>query len=73
MKVPAILDGYRVPPLFGSARCAEPNRASKRSFSYVAIDARIPADQPLRAMKTLLELLAVDLTPQFAAIYADSG
>src|SRR6476619_7500619 len=42
-------------------------------FSYVAIDARIPADHPLRAMKTLLEPVLADLAPRFATMYADGG
>jgi transposase len=42
-------------------------------FSYVAIDARIPADHPLRAMKALLEPVLADLAPRFATMYADGG
>jgi transposase len=42
-------------------------------FSYVAIEARIPADHPLRAMKALLEPVLAELAPRFAAMYADGG
>ena len=42
-------------------------------FSYVAIDARIPADHPLRTMKALLEPVLTELAPRFAAMYADTG
>ena len=42
-------------------------------FSYVAIDARIPTDHPLRAMKALLEPVLAELAPRFAAMYADGG
>jgi len=42
-------------------------------FSYVAIDARIPADHPLRAMRALLERVLADLAPRFATMYADGG
>jgi len=42
-------------------------------FSYVAIDARIPADHPLRAMKALLEPVLTELAPRFATMYADGG
>lgn len=42
-------------------------------FSYVAIEARIPADHPLRAMKQLLEPVVADLAPRFATMYADGG
>ena len=42
-------------------------------FSYVAIDARIPADHPLRAMKALLEPVLAELAPRFATMYANGG
>ena len=42
-------------------------------FSYVAIDARIPTDHPLRAMKQLLEPVLAELAPRFATMYADGG
>ena len=42
-------------------------------FSYVAIDARIPADHPLRAMQALLEPVLADLAPRFATMYAEGG
>ena len=52
-------------------RGAEPGQ--QVLFSYVAIDARIPADHPLRAMKQLLEPVVTELTPRFATMYADGG
>src|SRR5687767_4229142 len=42
-------------------------------FSYVSLEARIPADHPLRAMKALLEPVLADLAPRFAAMYAERG
>ena len=42
-------------------------------FSYVAIDARIPVDHPLRAMKQLLEPVLAELAPRFATMYAEGG
>ena len=42
-------------------------------FSYVAIDARIPADHPLRAMKALLDPVLAELAPRFRTMYADGG
>jgi transposase len=42
-------------------------------FSYVAIEARIPADHPLRAMKALLEPVLAEMGPRFARMYADGG
>src|SRR5215207_3948749 len=42
-------------------------------FSYVALEARIPADHPLRAMRALLDPVLRELAPRFAAMYADCG
>ena len=42
-------------------------------FSYVAIEARIPADHPLRAMRRLLEPVLAEMGPRFAGMYADGG
>jgi transposase len=42
-------------------------------FSYVALEARIPADHPLRAMRALLEPVLRELAPRLATMYADSG
>ena len=41
-------------------------------FSCVALEARIPADHPHRAMRAVLEPLLRDLGPRFATMYADS-
>lgn len=42
-------------------------------FSYVSLEARIPADHPLRAMKALLEPVLAELAPRFQAMYAERG
>jgi transposase len=42
-------------------------------FSYVAIEARIPSDHPLRAMKALLEPVLIEIAPRFATMYAEAG
>ena len=67
-------DGYRVPfsPSSG-VRDARAETDQQVLFSYVAIDARIPADHPLRAMKALLEPVLADLAPRFAPMYAEGG
>ena len=52
-------------------RGAEPGQ--QVLFSYVAIEARIPPDHPLRAMKALLEPVLAELAPRFATMYADGG
>lgn len=42
-------------------------------FSYVALEARIPADHPLRPLKALVEPVLAELSPRFAALYARTG
>lgn len=42
-------------------------------FSYVSIEDRIPADHPLRAMRTLVDPMLAELSPQFDALYSREG
>ena len=42
-------------------------------FSYRSIEDRIPADHPLRAMRTLVEPVLAALSPRFQAMYAVIG
>ncbi|MGH8512149.1 MAG: IS5 family transposase [Gammaproteobacteria bacterium] len=42
-------------------------------FSYRSIEDRIPADHPLRAMRSLVDPLLVELSPRFQALYAAIG
>ncbi|MEJ7810611.1 MAG: IS5 family transposase [Gemmatimonadaceae bacterium] len=42
-------------------------------FSYVALEARIPSDHPLRPVRALVDRALVTLSPTFDAIYADHG
>jgi len=42
-------------------------------FSYVALEERIPADHPLRALKALVEPVLAELSPRFDAIYEGEG
>jgi transposase len=42
-------------------------------FSYVAIEARIPQDHPLRTMRRLVDPILAELSPRFEAIYAEAG
>lgn len=42
-------------------------------FSYVALEERIPADHPLRALKALIEPVLAELSPRFEAIYEADG
>src|SRR6202051_3287133 len=42
-------------------------------FSYVSLEQRVPADHPLRAVRKLTDAVLGTLSPEFDALYADSG
>jgi transposase len=42
-------------------------------FSYVSIEDRIPADHPLRAMRSLVEPVLTALSPRFQTMYSTIG
>ena len=42
-------------------------------FSYVSLEARIPADHPLRPMRAMVDRALVALSPRFDALYVDWG
>ncbi len=42
-------------------------------FSYVSLEQRVPQDHPLRAVRKLTDAVLRSLSPEFDALYADSG
>ncbi len=42
-------------------------------FSYVSLDARIPADHPIRPLRRLVDQVLLDLSPHFATLYTHRG
>ena len=42
-------------------------------FSYVSLEQRAPSDPPLRAVRKLTDAVLRSLSPDFDALYADSG
>ncbi len=42
-------------------------------FSYISPEQRVPQDHPLRAIRTLVDQVLVELSPAFAALYAPVG
>ena len=42
-------------------------------FSYVDLEARVPKEHPLRAIRRLVDAALIDLSPAFAALYAPIG
>jgi hypothetical protein len=42
-------------------------------FSYVSTDARIPANHPLRKLRTMVNAILSSMDDQFAPLYSDKG
>ena len=42
-------------------------------FSYIALEDRIPADHPLRVIRTLIDPMLVALSPRFDTLYSPQG
>ena len=42
-------------------------------FSYVSPDERVPADHPLRQIRSLVDGILKDMSPQFGKLYSDVG
>src|SRR5215467_11806305 len=49
------------------------DQRSEGLFSYVRLEARIPADHPLRPIRDLVDAALRDLSPAFDKLYADEG
>src|SRR5579872_6352716 len=49
------------------------DRTSGALFSYVDVEARIPANHPLRAMRRLTDAALAELDPRFSALYEGIG
>ena len=49
------------------------DRKSEGMFSYVRLEERVPANHPLRAIRTLVDAVLTDLSPAFEALYARVG
>ena len=48
-------------------------RVQDGMFSYVSLEQRVPQDHPLRAVRVLTDAVLRTLSPEFDALYADSG
>lgn len=42
-------------------------------FSYISPEQRVPADHPLRLIRTLVDGVLVELSPEFSRLYAKTG
>jgi transposase len=42
-------------------------------FSYISPEERVPQDHPLRAIRTLVDAVLQEMSPQFASLYSSTG
>ena len=49
------------------------DRQTGKLFSYISPEELVPADHPLRAIRSLVNAALDRLSPEFAAIYARNG
>jgi transposase len=64
---------YFGPTSTASAPMRGPDERQSILFSYRLIEDRIPADHPLRAMRSLVDPVLVELSPRFQALYSGIG
>ncbi len=50
-----------------------PDEKQDAIFSYISPEERVPADHPLRKIRTLVDEVLRDMSRQFAKLYADTG
>ena len=50
-----------------------PDEKQDAIFSYISPEERVPADHPLRKIRTLVDEVLGDMSRQFAKLYADTG
>jgi transposase len=48
-------------------------RVEDGMFSYVSLEQRVPTDHPLREVRKITDAVLHTLSPEFDALYADSG
>jgi transposase len=50
-----------------------PDKKQDAIFSYVSPEERVPSDHPLRLIRTLVDGILKDMSPQFGKLYSDVG
>jgi transposase len=50
-----------------------PDQKQDAVFSYLSPEERVPADHPLRKIRTLVDDVLKDMSPQFGKLYSDVG
>ena len=59
--------------ILGSDTLRGDDQQTEHLFSYLSPEDRIPADHPLRAVRTMTDVALRELSPQFEAIYSTIG
>jgi hypothetical protein len=42
-------------------------------FSYISAEKRVPKDHPLRAIRTMVDVIFKEMSPQFESLYSKTG
>jgi len=50
-----------------------PDQKQDAIFSYLSPEERVPADHPLRKIRTLVDGVLKDMSPQFGKLYSEVG
>jgi len=50
-----------------------PDQKQDAVFSYLSPEERVPADHPLRQIRTLVDGVLKEMSPQFGKLYSDVG
>jgi transposase len=50
-----------------------PDEQQEWMFSYLSAEKRVPKDHPLRAIRTMVDVILKELSPLFAGLYAKTG
>jgi transposase len=50
-----------------------PDRKQDWMFSYISAEKRVPKDHPLRAVRTMVDVVLKDVSPFFEGLYAKTG
>ena len=42
-------------------------------FSYISAEKRVPKDHPLRAIRTMVDVIFTEMSPKFESLYSNTG
>jgi transposase len=59
--------------LVEEARMRGDDRQQAAMWSYISPEQRVPPDHPLRPIRTMVDAILVELSPEFTKLYAPIG